>query len=83
MFDVLNTASFLSSHARDPYVQYTRERACRKGTKRKAQGKKSVRRRDVEIFIFKSTEIDFDENEALTTLLQTQMAQIPLWLALY
>ena len=34
-------------------------------------------------FIFKSTEVDSDENEVLTTLLQSQMAQIPLCLALY
>ena len=34
-------------------------------------------------FIFKSTEVDSDENEVLTTLFQTQMAQIPLCLALY
>ena len=32
---------------------------------------------------FKSTEVDFYENEVLTTLFQTQMAQIPLCLALY
>ena len=32
---------------------------------------------------FKSTEVDSDENEVLTTLFQTQMAQIPLCLALY
>ena len=34
-------------------------------------------------FTFKSTEVDSDENELLTTLSQTQMAQIPLCLALY
>ena len=32
---------------------------------------------------FKSIEVDSDENEVLTTLFQTQMAQIPLCLALY
>ena len=34
-------------------------------------------------FIFKSTEVNSDENEVLTTLFQTQIAQIPLCLALY
>ena len=34
-------------------------------------------------FILKSTEVDSDENEALTTLFLTEMAQIPLCLALY
>ena len=29
-------------------------------------------------FIFKSTEVESDKNEALTTLFQTQMSQIPL-----
>ena len=32
---------------------------------------------------FKSTEVDSDGNEVLTTIFQTQMAQIPLCLALY
>ena len=32
---------------------------------------------------FKSTEVDSDENVELTTMFQTQMAQIPLCLALY
>ena len=32
---------------------------------------------------FKSTEVDSDENEVLTTRFQTQMAQIPLCLASY